>query len=40
MPATGRSFGYDGAAFFTGRDGALRSAWVLGDLAALREQLS
>ena len=40
LPATGRRFEYAGAAFFTATDGLLTSAWVLGDLASLREQLS
>jgi steroid delta-isomerase-like uncharacterized protein len=40
VPATGRSFAYDGAAFFTARDGRLVDAWVLGDLDALGEQLT
>jgi steroid delta-isomerase-like uncharacterized protein len=39
MPATGRRFSYAGAAFFAGHRGRLTSAWVLGDLAALRAQL-
>ena len=39
MPATGRRFEYAGAAFFTASDGLLTSAWVLGDLDALRRQL-
>jgi len=39
LPATGRRFEYAGAAFFTVEDGQLASAWVLGDLAALRGQL-
>jgi len=39
IPATGRRFAYAGAAFFTARDGRLATAWVLGDLAGLREQL-
>jgi predicted ester cyclase len=38
-PATGRRFEYAGAAFFTIEDGLLASAWVLGDLEALRRQL-
>jgi len=38
-PATGRRFQFAGAAFFTVADGRLVSAWVLGDLAGLREQL-
>jgi len=37
---TGRRFAYEGAAFFTGERGRLTSAWVLGDLMALREQLA
>lgn len=37
--ATGRRFSYSGAAFFSARNGLLVEAWVLGDLAALREQL-
>lgn len=40
LPATGRRFSYAGAAFFSGHRGRLTSAWVLGDLAALHEQLS
>jgi steroid delta-isomerase-like uncharacterized protein len=40
FPASGRRFEYAGAAFFTAADGLLTSAWVLGDLASLREQLS
>lgn len=40
QPATGRRFGYDGAAFFHASAGRLSSVWVLGDLAALRDQLS
>jgi steroid delta-isomerase-like uncharacterized protein len=39
MPPTGRRFAYSGAAFFTAEAGRLTSAWVLGDLTALREQL-
>ena len=39
IPATGRRFEYAGAAFFTVADRLLASAWVLGDLSALREQL-
>lgn len=39
VAATGRSFCYAGAAFFTSQGGLLTSAWVLGDLAGLREQL-
>ena len=37
--ATGRRFEYAGAAFFTVTEGLLASAWVLGDLDALRRQL-
>jgi predicted ester cyclase len=36
---TGRSFRYDGAAFFTARDGLLAEVWVVGDLGALQAQL-
>lgn len=39
LPPTGRRFSYSGAAFFTGDTRRLTSAWVLGDLTALREQL-
>jgi len=39
LPATGRRFEYAGAAFFTSSGGRLTSAWVLGDVTALREQL-
>jgi predicted ester cyclase len=39
MPPTGRRFSYAGAAFFTGSGPHLTSAWVLGDLTALRSQL-
>jgi steroid delta-isomerase-like uncharacterized protein len=40
VPPTGRRFGYDGAAFFTVSDGLLAEVWVVGDLAALRAQLT
>jgi predicted ester cyclase len=40
MAPTARRFGYSGAAFFAAVDGRLSAAWVLGDVAALREQLS
>jgi predicted ester cyclase len=40
LPATGRRFEYAGAAFFTAERGLLASAWVLGDLTALRGQLT
>lgn len=39
LAASGRRFAYAGAAFFTGDAGRLTSAWVLGDLTALRDQL-
>jgi steroid delta-isomerase-like uncharacterized protein len=39
LAPTGRRFSYSGAAFFTAESGRLTSAWVLGDLTALREQL-
>lgn len=39
-PATGSHFEYWGAAFFTARSGMLTSAWVLGDLDSLKEQLA
>ena len=35
----GARFSYAGAAFFTAHHGQLTSAWVLGDLGSLREQL-
>lgn len=40
MVPTGRQFSYSGAAFFTSASGQLTSAWVLGDLTALRDQLN
>lgn len=40
VEATGRTFSYSGAAFFAADRGRLTSAWVLGDLAGLREQLT
>jgi steroid delta-isomerase-like uncharacterized protein len=39
FPATGTLVTYHGAAFFTGRDGRLAEAWVLGDVDSLRRQL-
>ncbi|MGA8114995.1 MAG: ester cyclase [Actinocatenispora sp.] len=39
IPATGRRFGYSGAAFFTAAGGLLTDIWVLGDLQAVHEQL-
>jgi predicted ester cyclase len=40
LSATQRRFEYAGAAFFTADERWLTSAWVLGDLDALRHQLS
>lgn len=40
LPATQRRFEYAGTAFFTADERWLTSAWVLGDLDALRRQLS
>lgn len=40
LPASGRRFVYDGAAFFTAEHGRLTTAWVLGDIDSLRRQLS
>lgn len=40
LAPTGRTFSYAGAAFFTARAGLLTSAWVLGDLTSLRDQLT
>jgi steroid delta-isomerase-like uncharacterized protein len=40
VEATGRRFSYAGAAFFTSDGERLTSAWVLGDLTDLQEQLS
>jgi hypothetical protein len=37
---TGRRFTYAGAAFLTADGGLLTDAWVLGDLAGLRAQLT
>ena len=39
LPATGQRFEYAGAAFFVAENERLVSAWVLGDLEALRRQL-
>jgi steroid delta-isomerase-like uncharacterized protein len=39
IPATSRSFTYEGAAFFTITDGLITDAWVIGDLDSLRRQL-
>lgn len=39
LQPTGRRFSYEGAAFFTGDASRLASAWVLGDLLSLRDQL-
>lgn len=38
-PPSGRRVTWQGAAFFTARDGLLDTIWVLGDLDALRGQL-
>ncbi|WP_298384484.1 ester cyclase [Ferrimicrobium sp.] len=38
--ATGKKFAYAGAAFFRADADRLTSAWVLGDIAALRAQLT
>lgn len=40
VPATGRSFSYAGAAFFTVSGQRLAAAWILGDLQTLRAQLT
>lgn len=40
VPGTGQPIEYAGAAFFTCADGQLGTAWVLGDLDALRRQIS
>ncbi len=40
IPATGRAFRYQVAAFFTFGNGLMREAWVLGDLESLRAQLA
>lgn len=39
LPPTNRRFEYSGAAFFTSQRNRLTSAWVLGDVDALRRQL-
>jgi steroid delta-isomerase-like uncharacterized protein len=39
VAGTGKPIAYDGAGFFTIRDGRIASLWVLGDQAALRAQL-
>lgn len=39
IPATGRTFTYTGAAFFTTARGLITSIWAIGDLEALRRQL-
>ena len=39
FPPSGRRIEWEGAAFFTARDGLLDTIWVLGDLDALRSQL-
>jgi len=40
VAATGAPITYDGAAFFTARDGRLVQAWVLGDVDGLRRRLA
>lgn len=40
LPSTGRRFSYEGMAFFEAGDRQLEAAWVVGDLDALRGQLS
>jgi len=40
VPPTGRSFRYSAAAFLECVDGHIERAWVLGDVAELRSQLS
>jgi len=40
LAATGRTFAYDGAAFFGAQAGRLAEAWVIGDLEGLRRQLA
>lgn len=40
VPPTGRSFRYSAAAFFECVDGHIVNGWVLGDVDALRAQLS
>lgn len=40
LPPTGRSVTYDGAALFHVADGVIVDVWVLGDRAALAEQLA
>jgi steroid delta-isomerase-like uncharacterized protein len=39
ISATGRTFAYDGAAFFTTTGGLIADIWVIGDLDELRRQL-
>ncbi len=40
VPATGREIAWAGAAFFTARDARLASLWVLGDVDAVKAQLT
>jgi steroid delta-isomerase-like uncharacterized protein len=40
IPATGRTFTYAGAAFFTSASGLITDIWVIGDVDALRQQHS
>ena len=39
VPASGREVTWTGAAFFAARANLLTEIWVLGDLAALKDQL-
>ncbi len=40
IDATGREIHWNGAAFFTIRDGTIAELWVLGDIEAVRRQLT
>ena len=40
IPATGRTFTYTGAAFFTSASGLITDIWVIGDVDALCQQLT
>jgi len=40
LAPTGRRVSYDGVALFRVRQGKITNAWVLGDLASLRQQLA
>lgn len=39
VPATGKRISWNGAAFFTFRDGRICALWVLGDIDAVKAQL-